>query len=497
MANETVSIELLIENADGARTVGELKKAIKDLKSEALGVKEGSKEFIQLTQAAANAKDKMDDLNDAVNALNPGDKFAQFAKLGGTIASGFQAAQGAAALFGGESKELEKTLLKVQAATALSQGIQGLADMRKQFELLGNVIKANPILLITSVVIALGIALYELRDRVKILGVFFDAIGEKINAVKNFILSMTDAIGLTNTAADKAADELDKRFEKLIARGKEVDEQRARAKAYQEEQKKLDEEAEKKRKEAEEKKKTEDQKRTEEHLKNIQKQQESQQFETDLELQREKEKQDELLKIASEAQEKQAKVDAMDLQIKQYNLDQDKKISEAKKSIAQSTFNSLVSLGNVLIKDQEKLTKFNKASALVQLGIDTAKAISTTIASATAAAAATGPAAPFVAAGYIASGIAMVLANMATAKKLLGDSGSLSAPSLGGSGGLGTGSSQPRVIERSTSGVPETELDPQTGKVKSQSIKVYVTETDITDSQNKISKIQKAAILGG
>ena len=61
-------------------------------------------------------------------------------KLGGAIqgaASGFALAQGAMGLFGTESEELEKTLLKVQSAMAITQGIEGLREGAKSFMAMG------------------------------------------------------------------------------------------------------------------------------------------------------------------------------------------------------------------------------------------------------------------------------------------------------------------------------------------------------------------------
>jgi hypothetical protein len=61
-------------------------------------------------------------------------------KLGGAIqgaASGFAVAQGTMALFGTESEELEETLIKLNAAMAISQGIQGLREGAKSFQTMG------------------------------------------------------------------------------------------------------------------------------------------------------------------------------------------------------------------------------------------------------------------------------------------------------------------------------------------------------------------------
>tara|TARA_R110002020_G_scaffold240377_1_gene453249 strand:+ start:22894 stop:25431 length:2538 start_codon:yes stop_codon:yes gene_type:complete len=61
-------------------------------------------------------------------------------KLGGAlqgVASGYAIAQGGMAIFGVESENLERQLLKVNAAMALSQGIAGLNEARKSFASLG------------------------------------------------------------------------------------------------------------------------------------------------------------------------------------------------------------------------------------------------------------------------------------------------------------------------------------------------------------------------
>ena len=56
-------------------------------------------------------------------------------KLGGAlngVTSGFAATQGAMALFGDENEALEKSLLKVQSALAIQQGVQGLTEAYRE-----------------------------------------------------------------------------------------------------------------------------------------------------------------------------------------------------------------------------------------------------------------------------------------------------------------------------------------------------------------------------
>lgn len=56
-------------------------------------------------------------------------KFDAVGKIAGGLASGFATVQGAAALLGVENENLEKTFIKLQAAMALMQGIQGIGDL--------------------------------------------------------------------------------------------------------------------------------------------------------------------------------------------------------------------------------------------------------------------------------------------------------------------------------------------------------------------------------
>jgi hypothetical protein len=78
----------------------------------------------------------MDDLNEKIQALHP-DKFNRINTIAKGVANGLQAAQGAMALFGAESEDVQKALLKVQGAMALAQGLEGLDAAGKQLKTLG------------------------------------------------------------------------------------------------------------------------------------------------------------------------------------------------------------------------------------------------------------------------------------------------------------------------------------------------------------------------
>ena len=90
-----------------------------------------SDEAIEAAQNLAGIKDEINGANEAVALFDPGNTFGALTTAASTAAGGIAAVQGAMALFGGESEEVEKALLKVQGAMALSQGLSQLKDIGK------------------------------------------------------------------------------------------------------------------------------------------------------------------------------------------------------------------------------------------------------------------------------------------------------------------------------------------------------------------------------
>jgi hypothetical protein len=130
MADQNINIKLLIDAADAAKSVQETKKALRDLKTAALSVEEGSQAFTDISTAAGKLQDKVGDLAATTKFLGDDLKNLKgFTSIASGIAGSFAAAQGAAALFGGENKQLEASLLKVQSAMGVLQGIQAVGEV--------------------------------------------------------------------------------------------------------------------------------------------------------------------------------------------------------------------------------------------------------------------------------------------------------------------------------------------------------------------------------
>lgn len=176
------------------------------------------------------------------------------------------------------------------------------------------------------------------------------------------------------------------------------------------------------------------------------------------------------------------------------NLAKEQALAEARISIALSITSSLASLGQILIKNEEKAAKFAKAIAIVELAINTAVAIAGAVRQA-----ATNPAnlAPPLLIADIATRIAAILANIAKAKALLSKVPGPAAPSLtvptGGGGGGGIGGTRVPTGGPRLGAVGRTRLNPD-GTIQEEQdvppIKTFVVETEITDTQRKIRRLK-------
>lgn len=111
---------------------GEIRQATIEAQEAVRTFGEFSPEAIEAEKRLAQLRDRMEDFNDRVSAVNP-DKFAQVQTVVQGVARGFQAAQGAMALFGNESEDLQKTMVKLQGALALAEGLEGLGKIQQQF----------------------------------------------------------------------------------------------------------------------------------------------------------------------------------------------------------------------------------------------------------------------------------------------------------------------------------------------------------------------------
>jgi hypothetical protein len=186
MAIEKV-IDITVNAEPAVEATKSLKAQLREAQAEvaALSDKFGatSKEAVEAAKRAADLKDRIGDAKALTDAFNPDAKFKALSSSLAGVAGGFAAVQGAMNLFGNESSEVEKTLLKVQSAMALAQGLQSVGESVDAFKQLGAVVQsltvvqkistaaqwlwnaamaANPIGAIVAAIAALLVAGYKL-----------------------------------------------------------------------------------------------------------------------------------------------------------------------------------------------------------------------------------------------------------------------------------------------------------------------------------------------
>ena len=171
---------------------------------------------------------------------------------------------------------------------------------------------------------------------------------------------------------------------------------------------------------------------------------------------------------------------------------------DAKITLASDIGKGITDIGNMLIKDQAKAAKLNKAAALFQLGVDTAKAISALVAAANS-----NPLNGLTAGGagiaqYVGGAI-QIATNMAKAKQILSNPAGASGVGGGGGGGDTAGSNTATVVPQGPNlfGSANTGNTMSAGGVTDTNMTVtaVVSETQVTNVQNKINRINKSAEL--
>lgn len=121
----------IILDADVKPLKKQLREATEQLQIARERFGEFSDEAIAAAQNVASIRDEIEGAAEAAQLFDPGARFQALTTAASTAAAGIAAVQGAMALFGSESEDVEKALLKVQSAMALSQGLSELKDIGK------------------------------------------------------------------------------------------------------------------------------------------------------------------------------------------------------------------------------------------------------------------------------------------------------------------------------------------------------------------------------
>jgi hypothetical protein len=229
----------IILDADVKPLKKQLREATQELQVARQRYGEFSTEAVNAAKKVAVIRDEIEAANEAAALFDPGKRFEALTTAASTAAGGIAAVQGAMALFGGESEEVEKALLKVQGALALSQGLSQLKDIGKvteqlkiSFKGLGTSAKSatsstdgltkstkgfGKAIIATGVgalVAALGLLIANFDKVKEVMMKLFPVFEELGKFIGGLITGFTDFIGLTNEA-ERNLEALGKSNEKL------------------------------------------------------------------------------------------------------------------------------------------------------------------------------------------------------------------------------------------------------------------------------------------
>jgi hypothetical protein len=223
MAIEKV-IDIKVQgNADEA--VGSLRSQLRQAQAEVgeLSAKFGatSREAVEAAKRAGELKDQIGDAKALTDAFNPDAKFKALSSSLAGVAGGFAAVQGGMALFGAESKEVEKTLLKVQGAMALSQGLQTIGESVDSFKQLGAVVKSYTIVQRVSTVLQAAFNAVMAANPIGAVVVAVTALVAAGYALINFFRESAQEARNQTKAVDENAKALDRQV-KSAERANEV-----------------------------------------------------------------------------------------------------------------------------------------------------------------------------------------------------------------------------------------------------------------------------------
>jgi hypothetical protein len=213
---EKRTIELEIQ--DNSKSLkSQYKEAIQELQKVSQQYGETSVQAVKAARAAAELKDQIGFSKDLVDSFNPDAKFNSLTKSFGGVLDGFQAFEGALGLVGVEGEAVQKTMLKVQSAMALSQGLQGLGEARDSFKQLGTV-AVNAFKGIKGAIAATGIGL--LLVAVGTLYAYWDDIKEAVSGVSDEQTKLNKKTEANLKAAEGKVDSLNKQDNILKLQGK-------------------------------------------------------------------------------------------------------------------------------------------------------------------------------------------------------------------------------------------------------------------------------------
>lgn len=138
MAEEIKKV-IVIDTKSSSKTIKSLKKDIDLLTSSLEELEIGSAEYNKTLELLSKRQRSFNEIQEKINksSFNTVQRWESIARLSSGLAAGYGAATSAITLFGKESENLDRIMVKLQGTIGLVQGIGGLKDLVQELPLVG------------------------------------------------------------------------------------------------------------------------------------------------------------------------------------------------------------------------------------------------------------------------------------------------------------------------------------------------------------------------
>ena len=205
MAEEVVNID--INPGSSINNIRELRNEMKQLRSEMANAE--GEEFQKLSLRASELNAEIGRTNSLVTSS--GSAFTNFNTMLGRTSKSLLT------LDFDQAADQANQLLLISRQLTFKGMISGMKTATGAIRTMGKALLANPLFLIVGIVVALGVALFKLKDSIKPVKIMFDLIGDAIGWVIQLIKDFLDWIGLTSFAEDEAAEKAERAAERRAA----------------------------------------------------------------------------------------------------------------------------------------------------------------------------------------------------------------------------------------------------------------------------------------
>ena len=210
MASETIKV-LEIDTKPAETSIKDLRKQLNGFKNEMANLEEGSDAFLEVANKAGQVKHQLDEINESIKGASSdfGDMVGNVTNVAAGITGAFQAVAGGLQAMGVESEAIDQAIAKMQGLMAVTQGLSAIDDGIKSFGKLTTAIntsskglgKFKTALIGTglgALVVVLGSIIANWDEFSKSIGISetqMQKFGDVMKGVLNSALSMIGGVG--------------------------------------------------------------------------------------------------------------------------------------------------------------------------------------------------------------------------------------------------------------------------------------------------------------